>query len=307
VPIEAGKNELIGSVDAGSDGFDTYVVFNPRDSFKVGTTSDKPISNSVAQILSGPVVYEVPAAPVIWLAVCSGCYLTSVTNHKIVPIHLAVPPGRVPAGEFVNRASWTNLPGDFGIPESLSYFEDEIVRLRADGHTERYKLDPPFDKGYVTASYEVLDVTNWQGSKLPLDFRFQTYAPDYSDPKVANVKMQMLWQGRVTNITSNSESAKGEAMDFIPPLSGNAVIADRRFGTEGLPLVTYVTNNWPSKENVRTSTKYALWKQGAQYSQIGVPKPGRQHHRLLWVLLLCSGGTGAVLWRMYRRVNDSQK
>lgn len=307
--IDLGPNATTGQqglfeISAGSDGVDTFVVTRFSNALKrrlvesqlprLGAAVAYPGGADVAQILPGPALFEFPGAAVVWLAFCSGDYLGAVGTNKIVPIHLAMPPGAVLPQFFLCRASWETLSPNPGVPRILRYFEDEIVHVGRGGQVQRLRLDPPFDKGYVSALYNVIAATNSGGYRLPLRFTFQIFVPKYPDARDASDTIPTSsWHGTVTRLSSAVPMRNAE---FVPVLHGNTPIADRRFAANSAPLVGYVTNQWPSRDGVLASPGIGTWK------KIGTLLPNRGRPKrtgpLFPITFLCASvGFAFFLWR----------
>src|SRR5262249_46690826 len=105
-------------------------------------------------------------------------------------------------------------------------------------------------------------------------------------------------RGKLTAF-SGSSLADG---DFVPQLTGNAPIADRRFASQGIPLGGYITNYWPARATFQESRTFYAWRQAAQATGAGPEK--KRNALVLFLFAATSLGMAALLWRGYH-INSS--
>ena len=154
-----------------------------------------------------------------WLAYSSSCYLTGITNGMI----------QSPVAQDFSKAKtkyWLapKAPAQWRFSPKPPNLLDLLVVFR-DG--EALELPAPF-KGLTTnCVYEVLGWTNLAGMSLPLEFKLTRYALDLKAKDSPHLLVDGVLRGQ-----ASSFSPRLSITNFVPVISTNTQVADRRFEDE---------------------------------------------------------------------------
>jgi hypothetical protein len=154
-----------------------------------------------------------------WLAYASSCYLLRITNGTI----------QSPLVQDFTKARtkyWLapKAPAQWRFSRTTPSFLELLVVFR-DG--QALGLPEPFSGRITNCVYEVLQWTNVAGISLPLDFKLTRYAPDLTAKDSPRLLVDGLFRGQVSGV-----SPRLSITNFLPILSTNTQVADRRFEDE---------------------------------------------------------------------------
>lgn len=165
----------------------------------------------------------------IWLAFCSDCF---ITNH-------AAPEQLLPLGIFSVVEQTTNnfgkavlAWGENNNTLSALYLLGSTYAKTPDGQILMFP--PPYDKEYTNFAFTVVSCTNWQGVRIPTEFRMSWFAKDFTGPAYPVYRID----GIVTNFVPVSGAETG-----IPKITRRMHVRDfRSKSLYGVPVVEYDTN-----------------------------------------------------------------
>jgi hypothetical protein len=111
-------------------------------------------------------------------------------------------------------------------------------RNQRDGQILKLRWPQPFDNGYTNGIGSWLQVTNIDGTSVPLQYEFTAFTPIPSGGTSNDLKRLFLYSCVVSNIQSGSI----DRLPVCPPV-GRVMVTDRRFQSLGYTTITYVITN----------------------------------------------------------------
>jgi len=163
----------------------------------------------------------------LWFGLASGCYLKALSTDRVdcVVLRPQFPPG------CTVKAGWDEDPQDpYFIRRAVLYNEGTIEFL--DGRT--MAAPPPYDHGYSNYVYTVLEDAHIGGTKLPIRFQMEDFAPAPHAQSASD--RTPLWRLTGT-ITSYGPVASGQSC--LPPITQRTRIQD--FRSPGLSNAEFVS------------------------------------------------------------------
>jgi|GEM_PF-857926 len=177
----------------------------------------------------------------LWLALASSSYLNMSTNGMIEPVYYLIDPTMRSEG-WKEKASWNRFQDPPHLPRNLIYSNTSIIGVSGRRHV-LIPTPPPFENGFIKASYNVEEYTNVNGLTLPTRFSLEELNLDLGASPVG-LKTNLNIFGSVNNIRVVCERT-----DFVPEISEATYVEDRRFDREAKPVqsLSYMVTNgmWP--------------------------------------------------------------
>jgi hypothetical protein len=177
---------------------------------------------------------------VVWLAYASGYYLGGRTNDDVYQFRDIR--NRSTITRIKEPAQWEYLPGSPLLPRHFEFHATAAHTLDANGALLSRNYDPPFDKGFCSAMFDVLTTTNVDNLTLPLTFEYKLFLPKPESPTSNAPHLA----GRVTAIASRIKKAYVK----LDPLPQRFYIQDMRI----VPNASYVntTPTLPTMKELQT-------------------------------------------------------
>jgi hypothetical protein len=276
--------------ESGSDGtniyslirFSSYVQQNHNDGNVVG------VNSASGFVDCGPVPhnYWEEDIPVLWLAYCSSCYLSSISNHMAEPILFYVRQDRkLHRIGFTQRTEWEPIAGG-GMPACVAYFSDGKMRRWKEGLAgyvppEETTWPPPYEKGFTNSYYRVDQSTHFEGTILPTKFSFSVLHPREHGSTAGDLDLVHRFTGIATNI-----SALSHIKELLPKVDGVITVADERFSRDAQPVFRMeylVTNQWLTDHEAKQIAYYKNERHLEAFKQPYIIQKARSYssHRLL--------------------------
>ena len=201
----------------------------------------------------------------LWIAYCSSNQLLTRSDHRLsAPLFItgdnllgAVPPTlclpakwKLNGSNFVSRIAWQSEGQELVVENGTNH------QLQYSLHT----LPPPFDSGFLRASFETTDWNDLNAMRLPGSFTVKIFFPD-----------------QMTGKFDVSYAVEAKAQDvqplhnfsFLPELTKKTRITDTRYrlGTGSGTFPTYASLTWMTEEEVEAKCKSLGMKYEKQTSQ----------------------------------------
>lgn len=203
----------------GSGGEDTYYL----KMIPAGTNQDL---EGWVEPGSIPSMAQSSPACLVWLAYCSGSYITNETNNVLKPVWIPS------INENLNREGKCLMPVVFHRDPDAPEFLDQLCYL-SDGrmdpcnpsHDRTNLFMPPWSEGFTQAVFKVANTIAIDGKNIPSIFSLEIYGlgPERISPKLV---IRSKVRGVVTNILANVQLAS-----WLPqvPTGQRVSIRDYRF------------------------------------------------------------------------------
>ncbi|RMF09178.1 MAG: hypothetical protein D6763_08280 [Alphaproteobacteria bacterium] len=162
---------------------------------------------------------------VVWLAFCSAPFFATNSSSKCPPIGDRIEPdepGPWIDGEVitVDRSSddWAPVSVDFH-NAGLYYYHApppmgaQPVPAQSENDSRWKRYAPPFDKGFLRASYRVVRFTDSGRGRIPREFLFEALLPDFSTGKP---RLRYTVAGSVTNFFEAAAVPHGDSAERAP-------------------------------------------------------------------------------------------
>jgi hypothetical protein len=205
-------------------------------------------NSAVGRVLPGDFPLQPKVDPFvvpIWLGYGSGCWFAKVSDSLLRPAYMV--DEALDASTHRVRGEWRTLDKQSGLPAWVAYFNDGKTFKRPG--LPLGTADPPYDKGFTNAIYEVMGSTNVDGWVLPTSFRLTTFGPKPG----GQTPDELL---PITEIAATARRVRRSLRSdpFVPPLPGNTFVTDGR--TQGGPIsngYVYLSTNgtWLDKAAVK--------------------------------------------------------
>jgi hypothetical protein len=282
IPINRGKSQESPTLfeEAGSDGINIFylVQYDTNKEYLFGSpdlTKQKnfaPASGRV-QKASCPPCLEMNLIYPVWLAYCSSPYLSALNNNKVVA-PLFVPEdffsGPIPK-RFDLPAKWKLNSSSF-VSEISWFSEGKYAVSEKDGTQKLEKYPPPFDGGFLQASFETTDWTNFSGILLPGSFLLKVFAPNYKIEGKTNLDLFYTIAANVETIRSLSN------FSYIPKLTTRTLITDSRVFLGERPVSYGSVSNWDTEDEIKTKLHNV---------ELGLgPSPSKTYHYRKSIVLM---------------------
>lgn len=214
--------------EAGSDGGDSYFL-------KYMAKPNETNQDLIGWVEPGsePNMAQSPSVALIWLACCSGSYLSKSGQNDFKPLWGATSDeNAIRQGKCILPVSFRRNPNN---PEFLDW-----LNFRNDGRLDLSKPDrsylnlymPPWNNGFNQAVFQVNKRFTYEGRSIPSDFTFEIFAPGIStnSPKL---QMTCRLRGTVTNVSTESVP-----VSWLPKLPKNQSVGVRDY------RFTQIVTNW---------------------------------------------------------------
>lgn len=260
--------------ELGSDGGNIYLV-------KMMPNGTNLTRNAYAESGTIPNMFLSPSACIVWLAFCSGSYLSSSESAELKPIWGGAPPDRSKLEKCTMAVSFERNREK---PEFL-----DVLNYLCDGRQdpcnpsrEKRNLKPyPWREGYTQAVFRVESpILTKNGSSFPgvfkLDYFGESYSADFVGSDTAagvkgttRLRLASELRGTVTNISSEPDRAS-----WLPELENKRLfVNDHRFTarvTNWSDVRYPITNEWLSRTNALVEGSARMAEQTRPYPK---PKP----------------------------------
>jgi hypothetical protein len=208
---------------------------------------------------SFPVGFDLELIYPLWLAYCSSDYFASLKDNRIVsPAWLldnhcpTQPP--VPSN-LPLPAKWKFNDSSF-VSEIQWYSEGKELMLDWEAVDARVKLvtyPPPYDAGFVYASFETTDWIDYSQLRLPRSFALKTFSPNLAaDPIYGEFILVYTVDAKVDTIQ------RLKNFSCLPELARKTLITDSRFpenpGSKR-PLYYGSSSGWLTGEEIEAKLK----------------------------------------------------
>ena len=275
VPTSGEQMKSTARFDTGSDGTNVYQLMVIPDALvrqkqqerekrfeekrKVGEkVKEDPRVDDYAVVLSGSVPeFSGDFASILWLAFGSAEYFKTNQSGRIGEFTGKYFWGKITPPPSL-KAKWTLQPELPGVPTDLTIFNEGFrYEDRGKGIGQKYPLDPPFDRGYLDAHYEVTAWTNAGEMTLPLEFELTRVQrnPNAKDP--TDIIISSVHSAVVTNVQVEHQDMNSDS--FVPGIGRVTVSRDKRFqdGTNPIVVTHLLSNRWLTESEVRNSPAHA--------------------------------------------------
>jgi hypothetical protein len=252
IPINRGKSQEspILFEEAGYDGTNIFYL-NQHDTNKAylygspDLIRQKNFAPALGRVQKAdcPPCLEMNLIYPVWLAYCSSPYLSALNDNRVVA-PLFVPEdfftGLIPK-RFDLPAKWKLNPSSF-VSEINWFSEGKYAISKKDGTQRLEKYPPPFDSGFLQASFETTDWTNFSGMFLPGSFLLKVFAPNFKVEGKTNLDLFYTIAANVETVRSLSN------FSCMPALTTKTVITDSRLFLGELPISYVSASNWDTEE-----------------------------------------------------------
>jgi hypothetical protein len=222
----------------------------------------------------------------LWLAYSSSHYLTNLTDNKVVaPLFVQDDffTGTIPKA-FNLPAKWKLNPSFF-ISEIQWFSEGEYMASDHDGSQKLEKYLPPFDKGFLQASYETTEWTNFDNMELPKSFLLKVFAPDYRTEGKTNVNLIYTISADVQTVESLG------SFSCMPNLSTKTIITDSRLFLGDLPISYESTSNWDTVDEMKAKLHNI---------ELGLNPSDKMHYSKRPIILLLMASITAIFIAVFK-------
>jgi hypothetical protein len=161
-------------------------------------------------------------AQFVWFAYASGQFFKGLTNATILPIWDPEDPRtRRQSCEIEMNYNLASAPPQ--LPLSVKFLNNGFYNSYnpATRAVDFIPLDPPYDKGFTKASYEVLSITNTASNSLPQAFVFTIYSTPLGSDKLPFERL--IIRGWTTAVSDTAREHAGR-----PLFKGKASVLDYR-------------------------------------------------------------------------------
>jgi hypothetical protein len=225
------NSNLAGFVDR-YDGTNVYSIVHYR-----GSAYNK--SSAKVERSEVPDAEYATGAAALWLAFASGAHLRALTtNNRLAPLWNLDDPA-LRAAAFTVPGKWSLAKSAPGLPLSVEFYDDGQGYYVRDGKRLSEPQPPPFDQGYLRASYRAFTFTNVGAWSIPRSFTYEEFRPDYERARSTNDLLRAL------RITVSGAVVRPDAGLAPGPVTftDKVYVTDCRYlGIVGAPLQYMWTN-----------------------------------------------------------------
>lgn len=187
----------------------------------------------------------------LWIAYCSSNHFLSLKDNRIAaPLFIiadsflgAVPP------TLVLPAKWKLNDSNF-ISEIAWHSEGTYLHVD-DGGSRLEKYPPPFDVGFLHATFETTDRISFSEMRMPSGFVLKVFAPNWPEEGEAKCIVSYTIEATVQSVHPLHD------FSFLPGLTKKTRITDTRYRLgypcQGHP--TYASLAWMTEEEVEAKNK----------------------------------------------------
>ncbi|HWQ91159.1 MAG TPA: hypothetical protein VN673_05775 [Clostridia bacterium] len=165
-------------------------------------------------------------AQFVWFAYASAPFFKGLTNTTILPIwDPEDPKTRRQSCEIQMEYSLSPAPPK--LPVSVKFLNNGVYNSYnpATHGVDVIPLNPPYDKGFTKASYEVISTTNTAKISLPQAFVFTVYSTPLGSDNVPFERI--IIRGWTTAVSDTAPTHAG-----LPLFKGKASVLDYRIGRQ---------------------------------------------------------------------------
>lgn len=179
----------------------------------------------------------------LWLAYCSGHYLSTLTNNGMLVAPLFSFRSSLGSGRRTDLpAKWTLDQG--GFPSRIEWqATGSFVDTDSEGHEEEIHYPPPYDKGFLQAVFEVSRTQPFEGTAIPSQFKITVPGPDYQgglrayftiDAGMDSIRPLLSWSP-------------------VPEITAKTLIVDARYivGSQPRTVVYTSSSKWDSLDEIK--------------------------------------------------------
>jgi hypothetical protein len=178
----------------------------------------------------------------LWLSLCSAQYLKGKAQNAIQPVFDM---GSIESKTYPIDTIVSYLDGSVRVPGKVVYvnkgWKYDIYLEEGQNKISFNRLQPPFDRSFTNAIYEVSGTTNIGGLILPLGFKLTHYANVKSPSGQLIPKVIWIYDGKIEELVRDQN-----APSMVPiPTVTNTVVRDyrvRKYG-QNLEPVQYVVKD----------------------------------------------------------------
>lgn len=243
--LNRAQNDTVEFQEMGCDGTNTFELQQMDPS----GFPDKEIISVLGRVQKGTIPAYLDSGLIypLWLTYCSSDYFLSRKDDRI-------PAPFFPERGFLNEASSRPvfLSGKWKMNASSFVSGVEwYCNGKFPAHGEPQRLEtypPPFDRGFLQASFETTSWVDFSGMQLSGGFGLEVFAPDCWREQ-AEGKCEVLFdiKGRAQVFQALRNPS------FVPELTRKTMITDTRYrigGSTGCCLAYESSSNWDTEEQV---------------------------------------------------------
>jgi hypothetical protein len=197
---------------------------------------------------NAPVGFDLDFIYPLWIAYCSSSHFLSRQDNRVAAPLFIMPNslGKDVPPVLSLPAKW-KLNDSYFIREITWHSEGKELGI-VNGTHQLHTLPPPFDSGFLRASFETTDWVDFNGISLPGIFTVKVYFPSQTTSK-SDVSYAI--DAKVQTVHPLHD------FSFLPELTKKTSITDTRYrlGTSSGTHPTYASITWMTKEEVEAKCK----------------------------------------------------
>jgi hypothetical protein len=222
-----------------------WKVFNVTSNYFVMSQWVPQLKRNHAQIKALPAPVKVPdqATHFLWLTLTPSIRADEQGRVRLPPVYNpSADLGTNPDLRLDCLVEYLDLSKV--LPRSIVFASDGTFNRFVDGRNYTQHYSPPYDKGFVEASFEVTSITNWNGLAIPLQIVGRIFRPGSTraGPELALAEKVEI---TITNIQSLTPGQQ-----LPPAIEPDTIISDTRIHLHPNQPLTYTLNGgpWPDLE-----------------------------------------------------------
>jgi len=217
-------------------------------------TDDKNFITASGRVLNGnfPVGFDSNLIFPLWLAYCSSDYFLSRKDDRIVtPLFLV--------GDFLSQAVPPTMPlpakwklNDSNFISEITWYSEGTYLHEEDGASRFEKYPPPFDVGFLHASFKTTDWTSFSEILMPRGFVLRVFAPNWPEEGEAQCVVAYTIDARVQTVHPVQN------FSCLPELMRKTGITDTRYrlgNCSGCLLHYGSSSSWDTEEEIEAKLK----------------------------------------------------
>lgn len=195
-----------------------------------------------------PVGLDIDLIYPLWLAYCASAHLSVPGEGPLVaPLFVT---GGPDSQRFDLPARWELNPSGFARRVKWSS-EGRSADWQPDGTVRLEEYPPPFDKGFLQATFEVTEGTGFQGIELPGRFVLKVFGPHSSDGSGKPDELELCYAIDGTAGTIRAPAG----LECPPKLTTKTSITDYRCRPHGTPISYLSESAWMSVEEIKAKLR----------------------------------------------------